>query len=362
MQETSGTLAAAKALRVKVEIGSVRVEGGSQNGIEYVVRNRAAVSSEDKARRQFESYKINASLRGDTAWVVADWQGGTQQKFSSEFVIHVPRDIESVKMETEGGSVTTTGVNGWVEAQSGGGSVHLDDVGGSIRAETGGGSISIGDARSDVTLHTGGGSIHLASAKGKVTAESGGGSVVLVSGLEDADLETGGGAIKVGHCSGKVKVATGGGSIVLGDIAGPADIETGGGSIRLSSAQGPVRAETGGGAIELNGVPTARAKTGGGGIVVRFRVGGERTDSVLETETGDITVYLPSSLNMTVRAAVEAANGHSIHSEFPEIRVTSEGGQWGPKTITAEGNLNGGGPSLKVNTTTGDIWLRRANP
>jgi len=34
------------------------------------------------------------------------------------------------------------------------------------------------------------------------------------------------------------------------------------------------------------------------------------------------------------------------------------GGQWGPKTVTAEGNLNGGGPLLKVRTTTGDITIR----
>ena len=195
-----------------------------------------------------------------------------------------------------------------------------------------------------------------------MAADTGGGSVVLVSGMQGAELETGGGGIKVERCSGKVKVSTGGGSIELGDIAGAADIETGGGSIRLASAAGPVRAETGGGAIDLNGVPSAYADTGAGAIMVRFRSGGERPDSVLHTGAGDITVYLPSDLNMAVRAEVEAGDGHGIHSDFPEIRIASEGGQWGPKTITAEGNLNGGGPALKVSTTMGDIWLKRSNP
>jgi len=355
-QEITGTLTGTRNLRVKVDLGSVRVEGGSQPGISYVIRNRAYTSSEDKARREFDSYKISAYVRGDTAWIVADWQGGRPHRFSGDFVINVPHDMEWVKLETDGGSVTTTGIAGRVDAESGGGSIRLDDIGGAINGETGGGSIDVGTVGSDVSLRTGGGSIKVASAKGKISAESGGGSVAVVSGLQGAVLETGGGSIQVERCAGHVKASTGGGSIDLGDIGGPAEMETGGGSIRLSSAKGPVHAETGGGSIELNGVPAVRAETGGGPIVAKFVVSnGERADSLLETSAGDITVYLAPNLNITIRASIEAANGHSIRSDFPGIRITTEGGEWGPKTVTAEGNLNGGGPVLKVRTTTGDI-------
>jgi DUF4097 and DUF4098 domain-containing protein YvlB len=129
----------------------------------------------------------------------------------------------------------------------------------------------------------------------------------------------------------------------------------------LTSATGAVRAETGGGSITLNGVPTARAETGAGGIVAKFVSGTERTDSVLETSAGDITVYLAPNLAMTIRASIELANGHRIRSDFSEIRVSTEGGEWGPGSATAEGNLNGGGPVLKVRTTTGDISFLRAS-
>ncbi len=200
------------------------------------------------------------------------------------------------------------------------------------------------------------------SAKGKIDAESGGGSVTIVSGMQDAVLETGGGNIEVEHCAGKVKASTGGGSIDLGDVSGSAEMETGGGSIRLSSAKGHVHAETGGGSIELNGVPSARAETGAGGIVAKFVASsGEKNDSELETSAGDITVYLSPNINLTVRAAIEVANGHNISSDFSDIRVTSEGGDYGPKTVSAEGSLNGGGPVLKIRTTTGDIYIRRGH-
>jgi hypothetical protein len=359
-QEITGSLAAAKNLHVKVDVGSVHVQGGSQSDISYSIHNRVNTSPEEKARREFESYKINAYVRGDTAWIVAEWQGGGSRKFSSNFEVHVPRGTEWVKLETDGGSVETTGIAGRVDAASGGGSIRLDDIGGAVKAETGGGGIDVGTVGGELSLRTGGGSIHVVSAKGKINAESGGGSVHVVTALQNSVLETGGGSIKVERCAGRLRATTGGGSIDLGDVDGPAELETGGGSIRLGSAKGPVRAETGGGSIELNGVPAARAETGAGGITARFlSSGSDRTDSMLETSAGDITVFLPSNLNLTIRASIDMANGHNIRSEFSEIRVTGDGCQYCPKTVTAEGNLNGGGPVLKVRTTTGDIAFRR---
>ena len=354
-RQITGSIAAAKNLRVKVDSGVVRVVGGSQSTISYVVNNRSYASSEDKARREFESYKISVSARGDTVWVVGEWQGSRPRRSSSEFVINIPRNTDLVKVETEGGDLTATGIAGRLEGETGGGSIRLDDIGGVISAETGGGSIDVGTVGGDLSLRTGGGAIKVVSAKGKINAETGGGSVVVVSGMQGAVLETGGGNIEVQHCAGSLKVTTGGGSIDLGEIAGHAEVETGGGSIRLTSATGAVKAQTGGGSITLNGVTAANAETGAGGIVAKFVSGGERTDSVLETSAGDITVYLAPTLNITIRASIELANGHRIRSDFSEIRVTTEGGQWGPGTATAEGNLNGGGPTLKVRTTTGDI-------
>ncbi len=360
-QEITGSLATVRNLRVKVDVGTVRVEGGSQSGISYVIRNHSYSGSETKARREFDSYKITTYVRGDTAWIVGDWEGGRPHRFSGDFSITVPREMDEIKVETDGGNVTATGVTGRVDAQSGGGNIRVDDIGGAINAETGGGGIDVGNVASDVSLHTGGGSIKVNSAKGKIVAESGGGTVIVISCAQGADLETGGGSIHVDRCAGKVTATTGGGSIDLGEIGGPAEIETGGGSIRLASARGPVKAETGGGSIELLGVPSARAETGAGGIEAKFIAsGGERNDSILETSAGDITVYVGANVGLSIRASIEVANGHRIQSDFSEIRVTTEGGDYGPRTVSAEGDLNGGGPVLKVRTTTGDITFRRS--
>ncbi len=361
-QETTGSLAAVKNLRVKVDMGSVVVRGGQQQGINYVVHTRFGNSSEQEARHQFDQYKVTAYVKGDTAWIVGDWQGGRQPRhFSGEFSVMVPRDMALVKLETEGGSIDASAIGGHVEASSGGGGIKFDDIGAGVNAETGGGSIDVGTVTGDLGLHTGGGGIVVRHANGKIIAETGGGSVRIESGSQEASIETGGGSIEVRQCAGRVKVSTGGGSIDLSDVGGPAEIETGGGSIRLTSAKGHVHAETGGGGIELYGVPSARAETGAGGITVKLvNTGGERRDSDLETAAGDITVYIASDVAINVRATVDMGNGHRITSDFPDIHVSSEGDQWGPKTLTAEGSLNGGGPMLKVHTSTGDICLKRA--
>jgi DUF4097 and DUF4098 domain-containing protein YvlB len=361
-QEITGSLAGVKNLRVKVDMGSVVVHGSQSQGISYVVHTKFGDSSEQNARRQFDQYKVTAYVKGDTAWIVGDWQGDRRPRhFSGEFNVTVPREMALVKLETEGGNVEATGVGGRVEAESGGGSISFDDIGGGVTAETGGGGIDVGTVNGDLSLHTGGGSIQVRHANGKVIAETGGGGVIIESGAQGATVETGGGSVEVRQCNGKVKVSTGGGSVDLKDVGGSADIETGGGTIRLTSANGHVHAETGGGGIELYGVPSATAETGAGGITVKLvNTGGERRDSELQTGAGDITLYIASDVALNLRATVDMGNGHRITSDFGDIHVSSEGDQWGPKTLIAEGKLNGGGPLVKVHTSSGDICIKRA--
>ena len=376
-QVLTGSLAAVKNVRVRVDAGSVVVRGSQQSGIDYTLHMHSHGPSEEDARHQFQAYKVTAYVRGDTAWVVGEWQGGhsirmgparmtimmgSDRKFSGELVVSVPRGTDAVRIETGGGGVDASGVAGRVDIQSGGGKVRVDDVGGSAAVETGGDSIDVGSVGGDLKLQTGGGNITIHSVKGKISAQTGGGNVLVLSGEQDANIGAGGGNVEIKRCLGRVKATTGGGNIDLGEIGGAAEIETGGGSIRLTSARGQVRARTGGGTIDLYGVPSARVETGAGGITVKLvNTGAERSDSMIETSAGDINVYIAPDVAISVRASVDLGNGHRISSELPDIHINSEGDQWGPRTLTAEGKLNGGGPVLKVRTTSGDICFKRAN-
>ena len=157
-----------------------------------------------------------------------------------------------------------------------------------------------------------------------------------------------------------MRAESGGGDLDIGDVGGAASVETGGGGIRLNSAKGAVRAETGGGNIQLNGLSGGvNASSGAGSISAEF-VGkpADMSSSRLETSVGNIRVWLPSGFPVTVEASVDAGQERSIETDFPELKIKSEG-DWGPREVYARGSINGGGPSLKINTNTGSIQIKK---
>ena len=360
MEVVNGTLPSARNLKIDIEFGAVSVRGGSSQGISYTVRKRLNSGSESYARRQFELFSVHAYQKADYAVLEGECRGS--EKISVEVTVNVPRDLAFLKVGTRGGRVEIANLAGRVEAETAGGVVTINDIGGAVRAETSGGSIDVGNVAGDLTLETAGGSINIRSAGGKVHAETAGGSIDLGSASQSAYLSTAGGGIQVKHCNGSLHAATAGGSVEVGDVGGGAVLETSGGSIRLASAKGVVRATTSGGGIRLSGLTHGVvAKTAAGPIYAEFVGGkGNFTESRLETSIGDVIVYLPPDLPVTVRASIEAAMGHRFISDFADVKISQEGGEWGgAREIYGQGAINGGGPLLKINTTGGNIELRR---
>jgi DUF4097 and DUF4098 domain-containing protein YvlB len=358
VEEITGTLPQTRVLKVTTDIGSIQVNGSNDSDIKYTIRKHSYSSSEESARRAFQEFGVTASRRGDYAIIEGSWEGGHGQRFNADFILSVPRGVQLVKLNSDGGAINVAGIAGKLEAETGGGEVHLDDIAAAM-AETGGGSINVGTASGELKLVSGGGSVKVVSAGANVNVETGGGSVWLGK-AGSAYVETGGGSVKVDTCHGDARVQTGGGSIDLGDVNGPVSMETGGGGIHLSSAKGPVKVSTGGGGLELwKMAQGVRAETGAGGITAEL-VGTPKIDSSLETSAGDITVYIAPDVRVNIQAEIDTAtSGHDIHSDFPELRISREGGDWGPKTITATGSLYGGGPVLKISTNMGSINIRR---
>lgn len=361
----TGTLPAANYVKVVTDLGSVHIEGSGGNQISYTVTKRVHAYSEEAARRIFDAVVVSASMQGgETAYLRGQASRGSFHNFSASFDVRVPRQVTQASARTGGGSLDVMHIDGRLEAETGGGNVHLDDIGGGADVTTGGGNVDVGRVAAKLQIETGGGSIHISSVQGSLEAQSGGGHIEVESGYGSMRLNTGGGSIRVGNCRGDLEAQTGGDNITIGDVIGRAELETGGGSIRLGSATGPVRAETGGGSLELRGLGQGvEAETGAGAITAEF-VGREMRDSKLETAAGDIRVYLPSDMKVTVSASIDMADGHEISTEFNELSIISEGGDMGgPKETYCKGSLNGGGPRLSVHTTTGNIdFMRTESP
>jgi len=357
-QSSEGSAPAAAALHVKIEGGSIRLEGYSGHRISYLVHSIDSAPLH-RVPDDLPQYKVASYVRGATSWLVATPRSESANIRAIEFVVRVPQRVRSVDLDTSGGDVNVHNVRGRVSIVSGGGSLYIDDVDGMVSATTGGQDINVGTIESDARFRTGGGKISIRKIKGNLDAFTGGGAIFLGTGMRNASLESGAGDIHVTFCGGELKVQSGGGNLLLGDVGGPADIRTNGGNLQLRSAKGFVQAHTTAGDIELNGVPGADASTEVGSIVVKLEPSARKTpNSLLKTSTGNITVFLPAHLSITVRASVTLGKNHAIKSDVPGINVVVEGTDWNSSLI-AEGKLNGGGPVLDVHTNDGNINFRR---
>lgn len=362
VQVITGTLSAARTLRLETDFGSVHVNGGSQQGIQYTIRKRISSSSEEAARRQLEQFRIIARGGPETA-IIEGHGGGSYRRFSVEFTVNVPKNTEVVTVSTSGGSVQVANIGGRTSVETSGGGITLKDIGGPVTAQTAGGSIDASNLSREIRLETQGGGIVMRSMRGKVIASTAGGSIDISDADQDVRLETAGGGILLRNVKGKVVANTAGGSIEVDNIDQGGTVETAGGSINVSTCGGDIKATTAGGGIRLYKLRRGvRAETAAGSITAEF-VGrsGDFTDSSLATSVGDVIVYLPADLHVTVKAAIDTSLGHKIRTDFPEIKVTSEGGAWGPKQVYAVGQINGGGPVLKIHTTLGNIELRKGS-
>jgi DUF4097 and DUF4098 domain-containing protein YvlB len=360
VEEITGSIPAPDALRVTTDMGSITVQGGTQKDAAYTIRKRVHSGTEEAARRDLAGFRVSAAKRGDAAVI----EGATERRvkrLSVDFQVQVPRDLQQVRTETEGGSLSLHNLSGRATAHSGGGSISLGDLAGEVTADTGGGSIEVADSTNVLNLRTGGGSIKITGSKGKVNASTGGGSISVGGASQAVNVSSGGGSVQVQQGGAELYISTGGGSIHVGDVSGKAKLITGGGSIKMASASGPVIANTGGGEIVLYKLMQgARAETGAGSITAEF-LGSMGTDSTLQTSVGDVIVYIGPQARFTVKAELDMANGHQIRSDFPDLKITTDGGgNYGPKNYYAQGALNGGGAVLRVHTMSGNIEFRRA--
>jgi TM2 domain-containing membrane protein YozV/predicted Ser/Thr protein kinase len=162
-------------------------------------------------------------------------------------------------------------------------------------------------------------------------------------------LETSGGDIKVAGLSSVVKVKTEGGSLDFSDIGGPIDGQTAGGSIQASGCQDDLIIQTFGGGITIGHFsgPHVRATTEGGSISADFSTA-PTTDSELHTAGGSISARLPSLAALTLDAHTL---GGSVKTDLP-VQVEGQ-----VQDSTLKGTINGGGPTLKLETMGGSIEI-----
>jgi DUF4097 and DUF4098 domain-containing protein YvlB len=142
------------------------------------------------------------------------------------------------------------------------------------------------------------------------------------------------------------KLNTGSGSIHATGLRSGFNVGTGSGDIFVEeSGSGDVKAQTGSGSVELKGVHGAlKAGTGSGNIKVS---GSPTSDWKLETGSGSVELW-PGSTGFTLDASTGSGSINTDH----EMTVQ---GSFDKHHIV--GKVNGGGPTVRVQTGSGDVRI-----
>src|SRR5437588_5130226 len=134
VEEITGTLPAARTVRVNTQVGSVHVVGSAQPSVTYTIRKRVFYGSEEAARREMQNITVTAVRQGDTAVFEGEWIEARNHRGSVDFNINVPRDLELVKIDTSGGGIGVNNIAGRLDVHTMGGGIELDQIGGTTIA------------------------------------------------------------------------------------------------------------------------------------------------------------------------------------------------------------------------------------
>ncbi len=118
--------------------------------------------------------------------------------------------------------------------------------------ETSGGSLSLSNLNGTHNFRTSGGSISVDNVKGKMKGTGSGGSIKIANSSNEIDLETSGGSVTATGCTGNIKLHTSGGSVQIDNLDGDIEAETSGGSVDADNIKGELDAGTSGGSVRIN--------------------------------------------------------------------------------------------------------------
>ena len=195
---------------------------------------------------------------------------------------------------------------------------------------TDGGDVTVGEIAGSTTVKTSGGKLAFKHLEGTVSANTSGGSIELEYCRGPIKIETSGGDITVTEGTGTLDAKTSGGRIEVRNFSGDTEVKTSGGNLSLQRITGKIIGKTSGGSIDAS--------------IPADVVG----DVKLQTSAGNIDISLSATATVDIDAST---SGGEIFSGLP-LETTDVDSEH------LRGKLNGGGKSVKLETSAGNITIK----
>jgi len=338
-------------LEVDVDPGSVYIEPWSKDEV--------FMQAENIDERNADRLKMSQS--GNT--VSLNYRDRRRSSSDVRFTINVPTEFNA-HIVTSGGNVEERDqLKGDYSVDTKGGNVKLEEIAGNVEIESGGGNIRGETIDGNAKIKTGGGSVTIKTTTGEADVSSGGGSLRMDKVGKRLTMSTGGGSVNVGDVGDGADIHTGGGSIHVGKVQKTLKLSTGGGSVEVRGASGDITVRTGGGSVLMEDITGALAvKTGGGDISVELTPSGTG-GSEIYSGGGDIRFYIPQDAKANIEATLNLKHGWG--NRWRHYKITSDF-KAGKNEQDEDGEsmfafyvLNGGGTKIEIETTNGNIDIRR---
>lgn len=271
-------------LIMKVHSASVEITTGGDNELKVEAFLEARAKSEAKAKEMLKEYNLVITQKGDDVQIDSkdarhhwgfNWSGG----YNMRFVISVPSRY-SLDISSSGGDISIGNTTGQAILNTSGGSIKISSIDGALKADTSGGEITVGDVKGNADVNTSGGDIRLGKVSGEVKAD------------------TSGGSISVEHCMGKLDADTSGGSIHAAILDQPDEdcrLDTSGGEIIVSLAPSlsfNMDASTSGGAVHCAFDLTDQSRDGDTELSGKINGGGPK----LHLSTSGGSIYIKKAM------------------------------------------------------------------
>ena len=165
------------------------------------------------------------------------------------------------------------------------------------------------------------------------------------------NASTAGGSLVIGNVDGPLTARSGGGSLTIGNVVGDLDARSGGGSVNAGRITGRVTANAGGGSVSIEEATDAIDATASGGSVKAYISRQPSAGFNIKADAGSIDLRLAESVSISVDASCTAG------------RVTTDYGLTAERDThggSLKGDINGGGPSVILRASAGNIHVRKS--
>ncbi len=359
--ELTGSVVArdGQRLHLVTDLGNIIIKTQNSGKIDYQVHLEADASQKD-AKQLLKNFIVTANTTAEGVY----FRGQSLGRHASGRLwvtveVNVPKNF-NLDISTGGGNIESEDLIGTATLATSGGNIVMGNVGGAAHLSTDGGHITVKNVAGALAASTGGGHITTGTIAGNAILHTDGGHIRVASVEGIAHVSTGGGNVSVEHSGSQLVAETNGGQIEVGETAGLVQAKTGGGGIRVVRVSGPTNLETSGGSIYLTEVDSAvKASTSAGAITAWFVTPAKMPGQCeLQSGEGDIVVYIPRQLPVTIDAQVQSGDGHHVIFDpaFP-VKISREAAANGDEWIRTEGALNGGGEVIRLRTVAGNIHV-----